>query len=157
MNTSLDYGTNATVFTDVADVISSTMSDALAFTLVPASKSKPCSWLEDAIEQIRRLGDLDENWDSYGAARIQRNSIRNALAIIEQLGGCIDLEQRPPTIDATPEGCVGLCWDIGGWALDLEIDGFGLIHFVYLDHFDESNDDDGCTQNLSQIIRYLSQ
>jgi len=150
-------GATASAFTDVTEIPSSTDSSGLAFTGMPLARPISRAELNSVLTRIRHLGDLEENWDSYGAVRVQSDSIHNALAIVSQLANLVDLGKCPPTVDATPGGCVGLCWDIGGWALDLEIDSLGLIHFVYLDHFDDSRDDDGCTQDLSQIVDYLSQ
>lgn len=79
--------------------------------------------MPDMPEQIARLADLEENWDSYGAAKVAPRAIELAMLLRLTLSS----QSREPTVTATPDGGVGFCWDNGNWSVDLSIDADGRI------------------------------
>lgn len=158
MNTLTCPGNTASAFTPVAENYSSAAEDTPVFTPVVMSLLRtPCIWVSAALIKINRLGELESNWDSYGAVPVYQQSIKYASIITNQLGHLAGMENRSPTIGASPAGMVAMSWDVGQWSLDIEIDVSGIIHFVYLDTRDESNDVEGLTRDISPIAAYLTQ
>lgn len=90
-------------------------------------------WLPERIAAVRQLGELRENWDSYGAQPVHPNSQMTAFQVLTQLSRIVGVER--PLVGATPDGNVALEWEWneGERTLDLELRPDGRIHFVYLD------------------------
>ena len=124
-------------------------------SLVLASRSEPADWCMSTRQAIASLGTLEDNWDSYGGRAIKRDSIRWASALIDHLATIIGVTQ--PTVTATGEGLVALCWDAGSWSLDVEVSEIGVIEYVYLDERDSGREIESSTRNPLVLARYLAQ
>lgn len=121
--------------------------------MVLAFRGNP-PWLTEVVRKLQDLAILDEDWDSYGAASIDHNSIANSLRLITFLAGFVGVE--PPAVGGTPEGHVGLSWDEGKWSLDVEVLPDGRIEYVYLDERDHANDQEVTTINCSSVVALLT-
>ena len=111
--------------------------------------------LGEVDRSIQRLALFQEDWNSYGGAPIAPEAIANALRLVQDLARIDGVPA--PAVGGTPDGEVGLAWDMGDWSLDLTIDGSGLLHYVYLDEGDSSLDVERSTRNLGEIANYLTQ
>jgi len=119
-----------------------------------AVRSAPADWHGDVDQAILRLLRRGENWDSHGAAPIDADAVANAREIARTLALIDGVPQ--PTVGGTPDGEVGLAWDVGEWSLDLTVDGSGLLHYVYLDEADSTRDVERRTRNSTEIANYLT-
>jgi len=76
------------------------------------------SWLHDALNEINKLINLPQNWDSYGAIPISGD---NAIAAIDLLMTVMKDETPRPAFIPTNQGSVQLEWHTGGIDLEIEI------------------------------------
>ena len=122
---------------------------------VIARRDSPALWLQEVQKEIEALIGLEHNWDSYGASPVQGEAIAHAIALVRELSLYVNV--KAPTVTATPDGCVGLCWDTGDWSLDASIDHTGLIGYVFLDEQDPSQEREGRTRSLGELVALLTQ
>ena len=120
----------------------------------PAVRTDPASWLSDALEAIRSLGALEQNWDSYGAHTVNDDSIEKSKTLACSLSRIENV--AAPTVTATPAGHVGFCWDSGNWSLDAEVYPGGLVEYVYLDRRDSAADREARTRDYEELAMLLS-
>jgi hypothetical protein len=66
------------------------------------------TWIRRVLPAIESLSELPPDWDSYGAARIDRSSI-NAAAELARVVSFLR-ELPAPSVGATPAGEVQLVW-----------------------------------------------
>lgn len=109
--------------------------------------------LGEVDRSIQRLALLQEDWDSYGGAVIAPEAIANARRLVQELARIDGVPA--PAVGGTPDGEVGLAWDVGDWSLDLKIEGSGVLHYVYLDEGDSSMDVERSTKNIGVIANYF--
>ncbi len=122
--------------------------------VVLALRARPADWWVDARNAIRDLLTLPSNWDSYGASSVAPDSVGEALGGVEYLS-CV-AGVTLPTVTATGEGHVGLCWDVGRWSLDASIAPSGLIRYVFLDERDATRNQEGHTRDYSKLAELAS-
>lgn len=75
-------------------------------------------WARGMLRKISELGELEEDWDSYGARPIDRRCAVTAAEIILNL---MDSEMPEPSIVATTGGGIQLEWHRAGADLEIEI------------------------------------
>lgn len=81
-------------------------------------------WLSPTTQAIERLTRLPEDWDSYGARRIEASAVKAALDVL----GCTMLGSSPaPTVVPTVTGGIQLEWHMGGIDLEVEATPDGSI------------------------------
>lgn len=112
------------------------------------------TWLEDAICKIQALASLKDNWDSYGAAAINPDSIREALNVVASLAEVDSIDA--PSVGAGPDGNVGFSWDGGSWSLDAEILPDERIEIVYLDELNPEDDIEDANASLPDLLSRLT-
>lgn len=120
-----------------------------------AIRTTPPEWREPCLRQLDRLGELRDNWDSYGAKPIHPLSIDLAKRLLMELARVDAIES--PTVSASPEGNAALCWDNGNRSLDLEIQPDGSVEYVYLNEGTPSNNREGATYDASLFAVFLTQ
>lgn len=147
----------ATAFQDGFRVIEPHSPDTGAWTLheqVLALRSAPELWLDATRSEIDALSVLPENWDSYGAHAVGSSAIDHARGLMATLARVVGV--NAPTVTATPEGDVGLCWDVGRWSLDASVDPSGLVTYVFLDEESDGNDQEGRTRDPAKLASLLA-
>lgn len=77
---------------------------------------------EKAVIALAALAELQDDWDGYGAARIDPAAVRFAQLLIDQLisGGA-----NAPSVLPVPDGGVQLEWSAGPVELEFEIEPGG--------------------------------
>ena len=90
----------------------------------------------EEIEKLNSLLDLDENWDSYGAHRV---NVEAVFATIQVLASVLQEDTPLPTFVPTPSGNVQLEWHESGIDLEVEVHPSGIIEVYFEDEF-EKND-----------------
>ena len=106
--------------------------------------------------ELKRLGNLPENWDSYGALRVSQSSLKNAFETYLTLTQYRGHEQWPH-FASTPDGGIGLMWHHNDKGLEVEIDG-QLVTRCYF--YDDANDQESpadMTPSLPRINTYLDE
>lgn len=88
------------------------------------------SWLSDTTDVLNTILALKENWDSYGAQRIQPEA---ASAAMQVLLAVMKKNTPTPAIVPTPSGNIQLEWHQSGIDLEIEIDPDGQCYVSYED------------------------
>ena len=79
---------------------------------------------------LKKLAALPPNWDSYGAPKISQRIINAAHTLIDRLPD--DVGPRPSVVPMS-SGKIQFEWDVGGRAVELEIESSGQIHYLRWD------------------------
>lgn len=85
--------------------------------LIEVAKATPPGTIE-AITEICALGNLQANWDSYGALPIDRQCMVTAILLLLTTSRP---KTPPPSVVPTVRGGVQLEWHRGGIDLEIEI------------------------------------
>jgi hypothetical protein len=83
-------------------------------------------WLEPIISDFSDLLDLPPDWDSYGAAEISKDSVKNALQLLFNI--MQDDTPRPHVVPTTG-GNVQLEWHTGDIDIEIEIEAYSAGRF----------------------------
>ena len=111
------------------------------------------NWLPTVIAELDALGDLEANWDSYGALPIDPVSIEYAARLANLLAERKGI--REPAVGATPDGHAGLSWDGGSWSLDVDVTPDGLWEYVIF--VKGARDIEGSTDDPSIFVAVLTE
>jgi hypothetical protein len=85
--------------------------------LIIASVSPTPKWLNEFVEKINQILSLKDDWDSYGAPQISRESL---LPIMQVLSAVMTDKTSAPAVVPTSDGGIQLEWHQNG--LDFEIE-----------------------------------
>jgi hypothetical protein len=85
----------------------------------------PPAWARELIHRICALGQLSENWDSYGARRIDP---RCAMVAINLILSATGPATPTPAIVPTSRGGIQLEWHRNGVDLEIEILSESRLH-----------------------------
>ena len=87
-------------------------------------------WVIATVEKLCDLLWLKANWDSYGAAPVDRFTVELALDIL-----FATMQSTSPSPSVVPTSCGGvqLEWHTGGIDLEIEIEPAGLIEAFFCD------------------------
>ena len=111
------------------------------------------SWLPDVVNSLNSLLVLEDNWDSYGAQKIDAKA---TIAAIQVLLSVMEEETPQPSIVPTPLGGVQLEWHRFGIDLEVEITPSMRYLISYNDETDETEfDEDNTDNHLMQDVRPL--
>ena len=94
-------------------------------------------WIDHAVESLNSLLALEENWDSYGASRVDPET---AIATLELLASIMETPLVPPSIVPTCRGNIQLEWHRFGIDLEVEVARSGKYSVFYEDeseHFED--------------------
>lgn len=141
-------------FTQTESVPTTATSTGEAWAPRPATlaiRKEAPAWLTERVDQLRRLLELQENWDSYGAKPIDPRSVEFAILLLRSLALVEGVEA--PTVTASPDGNAALCWDNGDRSLDVEILPDGIIDYSYLN----DKNKEGTTLDANDLAILLTQ
>lgn len=113
--------------------------------------------LVESIGNICALGDLPQNWDSYGARPIDPSV---ALAAIRFLSDVLPADTPPPQIVPTSRGGIQLEWHCNGVDLEIDVRTPATFHVSFEDlrsGIEESQTIVEDFQSLLPMLRRLSQ
>ena len=95
------------------------------------------SWLSGEIEKLNSLLYLDENWDSYGAHRV---NVEAVFATIQVLASVLEEDTPLPTFVPTRSGNIQLEWHQSGIDLEVEVHPSGMIEIFFEDELDKNEE-----------------
>lgn len=92
---------------------------------IPANLS---GWIGSAISKLKKLSELSENWDSYGAKTIEKNAVLMALNLIEVI---YSPRVPEPAIVPLASGGIQFEWHIPQKDLEISLspNGQAAIYF----------------------------
>ena len=123
-------GVTGSVFTANIEAVQAGASTDV-FGALPQFRWRAAPWAEECQQRIESLRGLRENWDSYGASPTDLSSLVSAKSLLKEISFINDVPQ--PTVTASPQGNVALCWDLGMRSVDLEILPGGMVEYVVVD------------------------
>ena len=129
-------------------------AEVFARQFVVAQNDAPHDWLGRVLDKLQRLATLGENWDSYGAAPVDHDSIREAQKLVEHLAMYVGVDE--PAVGATPDGEAGLSWDGGPWSLDVDVTRDGRYEYVFLDDRDSTLSIEASTRDKDDLLIRLT-
>lgn len=114
-------------------------------------------WLDERLDAIDGLRQLQDNWDSYGARKVDARSIDSARAFVRWLSTIVGVNR--PQVAASPDGLVGLSWEWDDFNKNLDVVVLrpGFLQFCYVDERDDSNSMEGTTGDWLLIAGILTQ
>ncbi len=92
-------------------------------TLLPA-------WFSGVISRCNHLLSLSENWDTYGAKKINIKAVTNMLDILSMI---MSLDMPMPSVVPANTGNVQLEWHAKGIDLEIEVDSNKYIEVFFED------------------------
>ncbi len=66
-------------------------------------------WIPNVVENLNKFLSYEENWDSYGAERIEFDS---TIFILEMLRELVDMDIPEPSVVPASDGCIQMEWHI---------------------------------------------
>lgn len=97
--------------------------------LIKVSGTTP-SWLPDSVHDLNYILTLKENWDSYGAHKVQP---KTAVTAIQIMLAVMKGKTPVPSIVPTPTGSIQLEWHKYGIDLEVEIAASGNYSISFED------------------------
>lgn len=119
-----------------------------------AIRLEPSTWLDQCLRRLQQLGELPENWDSYGAERVDPISIAVGQQLLVQLARVQGVEA--PIVTASPDGNVCFGWDNGNKSVDVEVFSEGEFAYTYLNERVPQHGCEGRTHNSLDIAQLLT-
>ena len=122
-----------------------------------ASRNQVADWSADCLDRIKRLRELNQNWDSYGANPVDPRSIEVAKQLVRMFAEVTGIDC--PRVAASPAGNVALSWESEDQSreLDLEVQCDGILRYSFLDEHQPSQDIEGETNDPNLIVQLLTQ
>jgi len=109
-------------------------------------------WSRDLLARISELGDLEENWDSYGAQPVDpRCAAATAEFVLDFLGG----DTPKPAIVPTTRGGIQLEWHRAGADLEIEIESPTRFHVFFEDEQTGEEREITLSNNLLPLLPLL--
>ncbi|MHB1034035.1 MAG: hypothetical protein ACYC35_11660 [Pirellulales bacterium] len=109
-------------------------------------------WFGDLLERITELGNLEENWDSYGARPIDP---RCAVATADLLLSLLDATTPKPFIVPTTRGGIQLEWHRAGADLEIRIESPARWNVYFEDQREGGEKEMTLTGNLGPLRQLL--
>lgn len=146
----------AHAFSESGELVDGAENTSEGLYSVMAIRDRPADWRLDCLDRIQRLGELQANWNSYGANRVDFDSIGAAMALAKWFSQVTGIES--PRVAASPAGHVALSWE---WAdrareLDLEVLPDGTLRYSYLDEKRPDEDREDVTADPRLIAHLLT-
>ena len=112
----------------------------------------PPAWFNSLLTEIGQIGELEENWDSYGARRIDP---RCAEATTNLLLSVLNPGTPKPSVVPTSRGGIQLEWHRAGVDLEIEIESPDRVNVFFGDHREGTEEEITLTDDLQPLKRLL--
>ena len=112
----------------------------------------PPAWFNSLLTEIGQIGELKENWDSYGARPIDP---RCAEATTNLLLSVLDSGTPRPFVVPTSRGGIQVEWHRAGVDLEIEIESPARVNVFFEDHREGTVKEITLTDDLQPLKRLL--
>ena len=112
----------------------------------------PAVWSREVIKRICTLGDLKENWDSYGARRIDPFC---AMAAVDLILSVMGADVPIPAVVPTSRGGVQLEWHCGGMDLEIVVESPSRFRIAFEDEQANEQIESELTSDLRPLARLI--
>ena len=126
----------------------------LGAQLVVESEERLPEWFHATVASLDALGQLAENWDSYGARRVKHSSI---LATVELLLTLMRDNLPAPTCVPTNRGNVIFEWHTRGIDLEVEVLGPGRLHVAFENPREKTEWEADLTSDLTKLVQCVDE
>jgi hypothetical protein len=113
---------------------------------------EPPIWLPDLLTEINKLGRLQENWDSYGAKRIDPRCIEAANSLLRAV---LDSATPKPAVVPTNCGGIQLEWHRDGIDLEIGIESPPRMSVSFEDERAGTQEELTLTGSVRPLVKYL--
>ncbi len=113
---------------------------------------EPPQWLPDLMAEVSGLGLLEENWDSYGAKRIDPRCIDAANSLLRAI---LDSSTPRPSVVPTNRGGIQLEWHRGGIDLEIEIESPPQMNVSFADEQEGTQEELTLSGNIRPLVKFL--
>lgn len=111
-------------------------------------------WLRPALDRFSEILQLPENWNSYGARRIELTSVAYALGVLSET---MLVATPAPSIVPTSPGGVQLEWHMRGIDLEVEVSPAGRVTAAWEDAVDRSEWEDELGPSFERLASALAE
>jgi hypothetical protein len=111
------------------------------------------AWVAPTEDAMRKLSLLRENWDTYGAPRIDPAMINAALTLLQQV---MRSDTPAPSVVPTSRGGVQLEWHTKGIDMELEFLTPAHSHLMFDDQRTSTAWEAEITSDLSQFAQAIA-
>ncbi len=115
---------------------------------------EPPPWLPNVLTEMAELGRLEENWDSYGARRIDPHCIEAAASLLRAV---MDAATPRPSVVPTNRGGVQLEWHRSGIDLEIEIESPARMSVLFEDEREGIREELTLTGNVRPLVQFSQQ
>lgn len=109
-------------------------------------------WFGPILEQICKLGELRENWDSYGGRPVNPYCAEAAISLLLLV---LERDTPAPAVVPTNRGGLQIEWHRGGMDVEVEIQSPSRFHLVVDDQRSGEQREEVITSNLKPLISVL--
>ena len=113
----------------------------------------PPAWFNSFLTEIGQIGELDENWDSYGAPPIDPHCAEAATNLLLSV---LDSSTPKPCVVPTSRGGIQLEWHRAGVDLEVEIESPARVNVSFEDLRDGTEEEITLTDDLRPLRRFLA-
>lgn len=87
------------------------------------SQQHRLSWIGESIKTLRRFQSLPTNWDSYGAAPIDKETVERTIDVFLDIFNQSELRDRLPSprVVPCPDGSIQMEWDVADCELEIVV------------------------------------
>ncbi len=114
--------------------------------------SPPPAWFNNLLTEIGQIGELEENWDSYGASPIDP---RCAEAAINLLLSVLHSGTPKPFVVPTSRGGIQLEWHRAGVDLEVEIESPARVNVFFEDHQEGTKEEITLNGDFRPLERFV--
>lgn len=111
------------------------------------------SWLSQALDALKVVSESEDNWDGYGAPRIEVATVMAAMRFLKDVQ---PFATTAPAVVPTGRGNIRFEWRVSHGALDVEIRPDGVYEASYEDSTSEieweGDTRDGVDPSLTDLI-----
>lgn len=115
-------------------------------------EQRPSEWFLKIVIQVCELGDLPDNWNSYGARSIDPRTAEFVISLLQEI-----LTENDPLPAIVPTSCGGIMleWHEGGVDLEVDVRSKSEIHLVYEDQGEESINENASIKDIQEHMDFL--
>lgn len=120
---------------------------------IEVKRDKP-EWFIPTVKALTELLQLPEDWNSYGAPRVDPYSIAAAISLLASI---MRDDSPPPAVVPTGRGGVQLEWHLSNRDLEVELLPGGRILVCYEDLIEQTEWEGELTTDLDAIRKLLQE
>lgn len=111
------------------------------------------AWVEPTLQSLGRLLQLESNWDTYGAPRLQPDCVAAALELIFS---ALPDEAPVPSVVPTSRGGLQIEWHTRGVDLEVEFLSSTRVHGLFEDSRTGSSWEKDLSFDLGPLVEAIS-